>query len=417
MRILLVTSYFPPELGAASDLYFDLAEAFADRGHEVEVVTRFPHYRLQRAESGLFRRDRVGRAEVIRIATLQLAEAGRLLRGLDHLVQPPMYLIGGLMARRPDVILFHSPPLTLGLACWALAKRWGVPYVANIQDLFPKYAVDIGLLTNPLLIRAFETLERFVYRTADAVTVNAPHNTQHILEHGGAPERVETTSNWIDVDVVTPGTRENAFRERVGLGEAFVVQYTGTMGFQQDLDTILGAADILKGETGIRFVLIGDGVERERLEQSAAQRALSNVLFLPYQPREEFPQVLQAADAGVVTLRADVDSPTVPSKLLGIMAAGRPVLISAPLHGDAPRIVQDAGAGVCVPPGRPECFAEAVLRLSRDPKEAAAMGRRGRAYAEEHFSRHAAAAQYEALFERLVAVRRLRWREEPPEAG
>jgi colanic acid biosynthesis glycosyl transferase WcaI len=401
MRILLVTSYFPPEFGAASDLYRDLAETFAENGHEVSVVTRFPRYRVERAQVGLLRRDRVGSATVVRVATSPFVESGPVLRGLDHLTQAPMYFLGGLFSQRPDVIVFHSPPLTLGLACWGLSRVWNVPYVANIQDLFPRYAVDIGLLTSRQMIRAFEVLERFVYRTAAGVTVNARGNEEYVIARGARPAGVRTISNYVDVHVVRPGPRDNHVRERLGFGARFVVLYSGTMGFQQDLDTVIDAADVLRDESGIEFVLVGDGVERAGLEARVRARNLKNVRFLPYQPHEDFPLLLQAADVGVVTLRKDVTSATVPSKLLGIMASGTPVLVSADPAGDAPRIVREAGAGEIVPPGDPEAFAAAVKRLRDNPEDAACMGRRGRRYAERHLTRQAAAKQYEELFEQI----------------
>lgn len=405
MHIMLVTSYFPPEFGAASDLYYDLAETLADMGHRVTVITRFPRYRLETSQRGIYRKEQFGRSIVVRIATSPFAEAGPMLRGLDHLTQAPMCFLAGVLAGKADVILFHSPPLTLGLACWALARLWHVPYVANIQDLFPKYAIDIGVMKNRRMIRAFQALERFVYRTADAVTVNARGNEDYILARGGSQESTLTVSNYIDVDVIQPGPRYNAFRDRTRLGESFAVQYAGTMGFQQDLDTVLGAANLLREEPDVAIVLIGDGVERPRLEAEAARLQLQNVRFLPYQPREDFPLVLQAADAGIVTLRADVTSSTIPSKLMGIMAAGKPVLIAADPNGDAPKTVRDARAGICVAPGDPEELAAAIRRLRNDPELATEMGRRGRAYAEAHFSRQAAAAAYESLFTRLLAVR------------
>ena len=413
MNIMLVTSYFPPEFGAASDLYFDLAETFAEMGHAVMVVTRLPRYRTDTVQRGFYRRDRVGRSDVVRIANSPFVESRPFLRGIDHLTQAPLYFLGGLLAGRPDVVLFHSPPLTLGLSCLALSRLWGVPYVANIQDLFPKYAVDIGLMKNPLVTRAFEALEGLVYRTADAVTVNAPGNRSHVIARGGNQAHTVTISNYIDVDALRPGPRYNRFRERIGADSKFIVQYAGTMGFQQDLDVVLGAADLLRHQPDILFLLIGDGVERPRLERQAAALKLPNLRFLPYQPREDFPLVLQSADACVVTLRPEVTSSTIPSKLLGIMAAGKPVLITSDPHGDAPRTVERAGAGILTSPGSASSLADAVLRLKSDPVLAEELAARGRAYAEVHFSRQVAAAAYERLFTTLFSERRSRRQRRP----
>lgn len=401
MRVLLLTNYFPPEIGAASYLYFDLAETLADLGHDVTVVTGFPRYRAQ-SRRGLLRRERVGRSAVIRVASSPFDKGGAIRRGLDHLYLAPSLALGGLLAGKPDVILAYSPPLTLGASAWALSRRWNAPFIVNVQDLFPQYAIDIGLLTSRPMIRAFESLERFVYRTADAIIVNSPNSKQHVLARGGSPDRVVAISNWIDVDVICPGPSDNEFRRVNGLSGTFLVQYAGTMGYQQDLDTLLDAARILLPDARVRIQLIGDGVERDRLQARAREEGLDNVLFTPFQPREEYPQVIQSADVALVMLRREVKTPAIPSKLLGIMAAGTPVIVSADPSGDAPALVEAVGCGLTVEPGCPSALADAILRLKNDPEMASRMGRLGRAHAEANFTRHARVKDYAETMQRVI---------------
>lgn len=408
MHILIITNYFPPEVGAASYLYQDLAETLIDRGHSVTVVTGFPRYRIDSEPRGrrLTREDRVGRVDVVRVLSSTLDRGGPVRRGLDHLYLAPSLAVGGLLAKRPDVVLAYSPPLTLGLTAWALAGRWSVPWVVNIQDLFPQYAVDIGLLTNRYLIRAFERLESFVYRSADAVVVNSPRSRDHVLLRGGSDDRVHAISNWVDTDFIRPGPSDNGFRQEIGLAGKFVVQYAGTMGYQQDLDTLMDAAGLLRDREDIHFQLIGDGVERERLQERARGRGLRNVSFTPFQPRETYPAVVQSADACVVTLKNTVRTPAVPSKLLGIMAAGKPVLMSALESGDAPGIVREAGCGIVIPPGEPEEFARAVRFLYEHPETAASMAERSRQHAERKFSRQICVRRLEDVLESVIVRRR-----------
>jgi len=403
MHVLILTAYFRPEIGAAADLYYELAETLAERGHQVTVVTGFPRYRLgTERQNGFLRKEQVGRSRVVRVASSPFDQGGPMRRGLDHLYLAPSLVMGGLLAGKPDVILAYSPPLTLGASAWALSKLRGVPWIINVQDLFPQYAIDVGLLTSPIVIRAFEALERFVYRTAHGITVNSPGGRVHAVSKGATSERVRVISNWVDVDFIRPGPKDNAFRRECRLRGKFVVQYAGTMGYQQDLDTLIEAAQLLRDAPDICFQLIGDGVERERLQVKVMRLGLRNVVFTPFQPRERYPLVLQSADACVVTLRKEVRTPAIPSKLLGIMAAGKPVLISADPSGDAPAIVRDVGCGILLPPGEPAQFAEAVLTLKRDPAGAPRMGRRGRLHAQQEFSRQVGAARYEELFARLV---------------
>lgn len=404
MHVLIVTNYFPPEIGAASYLYYDLAETLADHGHRATVVTGFPRYRAH-AHHGILRKDTVGRSTVIRVASSPFDKGGAIRRGLDHLYLAPSLALGGLLAERPDVILAYSPPLTLGASAWALSRRWSVPFIVNVQDLFPQYAVDVGLLTNRRMIHAFEWLESAIYRSADAVVVNSPNSRVHVLARGGYPDRVTAISNWIDTDLIRPGPTENEFRRAHGLSGKFVVQYAGTMGYQQDLDTVIEAAEILRYDDSIRFQLIGEGVERDRLQARALDLRLSNVLFTPFQPRAEYPQVIQSANVALVVLRPEVKTPAIPSKLLGIMAAGKPVIVSADPLGDAPALVGEVHCGITVQPGHAGFLAEAIRRLRDHADVTAEMGRQGREYAVANLSRETRVADYENVMRRAISSR------------
>ncbi len=399
MRVLVLTNYFPPEIGAASHLFHDLAETLGERGHNVTVVTGFPRYMLgEQRQSGLYRRETMGRSQVIRVASSPFDQGGPLRRGLDHMYLAVALFAGGMLAGRHDVAFMYSPPLTTGLAGWGLRRLYGMPFVVNVQDLFPQSPIDLGLMKDRRLIRFFEGLERLIYRTADALTVHSEGNRRHVLNKGGQPDSVRVVPNWVDTDFIQPGPRDNSFRQAFGLDDRFVVQFAGVMGYSQDLDTVVRAAALLRDQPDILFQLVGDGVERIRLEERAKVLRLTNIMFTALQPRERYPMTVLASDACLVTLHKEVRTPVVPSKLLSVMAAGKPVLMSVDLAGDAPAIVRAADCGICVPPGQPVQLAEAVLRLKRDPTRAARMGANGRRYVELHFSKYACIGQYEALF-------------------
>lgn len=402
MRVLILTNYFPPEIGAASHLFYDLAESLGEHGHRVTVVTGFPRYMLRtQRQSGLYRREVMGRSEVVRVASSPFDQGGPIRRGLDHVYLAGSLFAGGLLAGRHDVVFMYSPPLTTGMAGWALRRLRGMPFVVNVQDLFPQSPIDLGLMKDPRLIRAFEALERLVYRTADALTVHSEGNRQHVVSKGCRPDKVRVVPNWVDTEFIQPGPRDNIFRRESGLGDCFVVQFAGVMGYSQDLDTVVEAAALLRDQSSVAFQLVGDGVERPRLEEKARALGLTNVMFTALQPRERYPMTVRASDACLVTLHKEVRTPVVPSKLLSVMAAGKPVLMSVDLSGDAPAIVRAADSGICVSPGQPAQLAEAVLSLKRDPVSAARMGANGRRYVERHFSKCACVAQYEALFRSL----------------
>jgi colanic acid biosynthesis glycosyl transferase WcaI len=317
------------------------------------------------------------------------------------------FFLAGLALPSHDVAIVYSPPLPLGLTAWGLKKLRGIPFILNVQDLFPQSIIDLGLLRNRWLIRFFEAMERFVYQQANAITVHSEGNRQHIARKLGIEkaEKVRVIPNWVDTRFIQPGPRVNWFREEYNLGNAFIVSFAGVLGYSQDLDIVLEAARILKDEnpqSDILFLIVGDGVERPRLKAKVHQMGLDNVRFLPMQPREKYPAVLHASDIGLVTLHAEVRTPVVPSKILSIMAAGRPVVAAMNLDGDGPRLIAEARCGLCVPPEDPQALAEAVLKLYHDPSLRQELGRNGRRYAEEHLSLEACVGRYEELLQRIA---------------
>lgn len=410
MKVLILTNYFPPEIGAASHLFYQLAESLVQRGHLVTVVTGFPRYNVTELPKHyrgklLIREDTRG-MRVVRLRVPSVPRTNPVLRGIEHFLVPTVLFIGGLLSGRHDVVLVYSPPLPFGLAAYGLSRIWRIPFVVNIQDLFPLQPVVLGKLKNKVLIRLFEIIERFVYRKADCITVHSFGNREHVLARGGQEHRVRIVHNWADTEYVRPLPRENAFRREYGLNGRFIVSYAGTMGWCQDMRVIVEAAHELRTYGDILFLLVGDGPEKAEAEEYARRLELRNVMFLPMQPWERYPEVLAASDVSMINLHRNLTIPTVPSKLMNIMAAGRPVVASLPLDGDAPKIVAEANCGVCVEAGDAAGLAEAILKLYRNPQQAREMGHRGRLYAEQHFSRESCIARYEQLF-RELSERRL----------
>jgi len=242
-------------------------------------------------------------------------------------------------------------------------------------------------------------MEHWIYRHADLITVHSPGNRDHVVMKGTPEEKTEVMPNWVDTDFITPGERMNGFRKEFNLGDKFIVSFAGVIGYSQDIDVILRAADILRDRQEILFLIVGDGVEKERLEKIASSMALSNVMFLPMQPRDKYPSVLHASDVCLTTLHKEVRTPVVPSKILSIMAAGRPVIACMHLGGDAPKLVGKAGCGYILPPEDPRILADHILKLYDDKGLNDEMGRKGREYAEKELSLSMAAGRYLKLIE------------------
>lgn len=406
MRVLLLTAYFPPDTGSAAHLFYELGTALVKRDHAVTVITGMPGYHaqgpLEHYRRKIWLREQVNGMDVIRVASPQLPRRLMIGRALWQFSGAAAFVLAGLPVPAHDVALVYSPPLPLGLTAWALRRLRGIPFVLNVQDLFPQSIIDLGLLRNRWIIRAFEVIERLVYRQANAITVHSEGNRHQIIGKGAGATKVMVIPNWVDTNFICPDDRMNGFRQEHGIGDAFVVSFAGVLGYSQDLDVVLGAAASVRHEREILWLIVGDGVEKDRLEVKAREMMLPNLRFLPMQPRKRYPLVLQASDICLTTLRAEVTTPVIPSKILSIMATGRPLVASLPLDGDAPKLVETARCGLALPPEDPHALANAIMTLYHDENLREELGRNGRRYAEQHLSLTASVRQYEALFQRIV---------------
>jgi glycosyltransferase involved in cell wall biosynthesis len=247
-------------------------------------------------------------------------------------------------------------------------------------------------------------MESFIYKRVDTITVHSSGNKDHVVSHGGKNEKTHVVPNVVDTDAVRPGPRMNAFRTEHGIPDTeIVVSFAGVLGYSQDLDTVIDAARTLVSRPEVKIYIVGDGVEKQRLIVKAGDAP--NVRFLPMLPKEQYVDLLHASDICLATLRAQVKTPVVPSKILSIMAAGRPVIAGMPLEGDAPQIVHDAACGVCVAPEDPAVLADAISTLAADARLRQEMGVSGRKYVESHYSLGVCTALYDEIFAGLKARR------------
>ena len=407
MNILLITGSFPPEIGSASHLFYELSQGLAENGHNVTVITRFPRaFRVNSPETyyrrKFFLSERIGDVRVLRIAELPIFKESLFSRLLEQVILPLALLLGGLISGTQDIILNYSPPLTLGLAAFVLSKMKRAPFIVNVQDLHPKAIVDLGLLKNQIVIRILETLERFIYCRAKYLTVHSEGNRKHVISRGAQPHTVLTIPNWADTNL-RPLEKFNKFRTSNKLGSKSVITYAGIFSYSQDLDTILDCASILREHNDIVFLLVGDGPLKSSLMAKANALKLDNMIFIPFQPRERYPLVLSASDICLVALRKNgVKTPVVPRKLQDIMASGRPVIANVPLDGDVPKIIRGAHCGICVESENPKELAEAILKLCRNPSLRDRLGRNGERYANKHYSLSTCLQKYQTLFEQAT---------------
>ena len=414
MNILVLCPHFEPDVAPTGVVMTQIASGLADRGHRLHIVTSLPWYQHHAIEPGwegsVVRHTDTDWGRITRVHPFPTDKRNIPARAAAFAGFSGLAGLAGLATRsQPDVVLAMSPPLTLGLTGWAIARSRGVPFVFNIQDVFPDVAVELGAISDPRVIGLASWLERETYLRADAVTVLSEDLKDNVAAkiagrrgRSGSPDKVRVIPNFIDTDRIRPAPKENAYRREFGLEGKTVVMYAGNVGWSQSLDLVLAAAGHLAHDPDVAFVINGGGVAREQLRADAA--GLHNVHFVDMQPAERLAEVAAAADIHVVPLRTGLARSSVPSKLYTILAAGRPVVASVDRGTEVARTVVDAGAGIAVPPDDAEAFTKAVTSLVERPTEAEAMGASGRRFVERWASPAGVAAAYEQLFAELAGT-------------
>jgi len=385
----------------------ELAEGLVSRGHRVRVVTGMPNYperQIYKEYQGKFYwNEKRNGVEVQRSYVWIRPKLGLMTRILLDGSFAVTSLLQALRGWRPDIILLTVPPLPSCVPAFLLQLIYGCPVVVNLQDILPEAAVKLGIIENPWMIRLFELLERFAYRTASAISVISEGFTENLVGKGVAPEKIHHIPNWVDINFIRPFPVEaNAFRAKHHLQGKFVVLYAGNIALTQGMETVIKAAGLLHDLPTVEFVIVGEAKARERLNRLCEAHRISNVTLLPFEPREALPDMLAAADVGLIVQKRTIVSFNMPSKFQVLLASGRPVVASVPLSGVAARAVAQSQGGLVLPPEQPNMLAEAIRYLYHNPAEAQAMGVQGRHYAIQHYALELALDRYEALFLDLV---------------
>jgi colanic acid biosynthesis glycosyl transferase WcaI len=409
MRILFLTPYFPPEVGAPQTRIYELALRLQMLGHEVQVLTTFPNY-----PSGIVPQQWRGKLKwkgsdqgirVYRIWSYATPNKGFYRRVLSQLSFAGMAALGGLFLLRPDVVVVESPPLFDGFA--GLLLRWvkRTPYIFNVADLWPETAVQLGMLRNPRLIWLSKKIELMFYRHAARVLAVTAGIRDAIVKDGIEPPKVLLFPNAVDTSFFRNSGDREMRRELGLLPEQFTVLYAGTLGLAHNLDTVLECAAMFetKKDLNVQFVLAGDGAEKEKLQARAREMGLQNLRFVGPYPKLRMPQLLNAADCILVSLRGvEIFRYALPTKMFEAMASEKPVVLAA--TGEAEDVVTLAGAGCCAVPGNASSLYEAIQKVRNNPDQAREMGQRGRQYVLRHFSRDQRARELDDLLKSLVGA-------------
>jgi len=408
MRIVMLgINYWPEETGIAV-FNTGRCEYLAARGHDVTMCTGFPYYPRWRVDAAyrgrLFTRETRNGVRILRSYLYVPRRVTTLRRMLHEGSFIASSVLRALAGRRPDLLVTVSPPLGLALSSMFLQRVWGVPYVFHVPDLQPDAAVDLGMLRPGRMVRFLYVVERLAYRRAALVSTLTRAMQRRIVGKGIPPDRVVLFPDWAE-----PGLFElpltgggPAFRERFGLADRFLIVHVGNMGVKQGLEVVLAAAERSRDCPEIVYLLVGDGAVRPRLEARATAAGLGNLRILPLQPAPIFRELLAAANLTLVTQQRVVADIVFPSKVLTLLAAGKPVVASLNASSEVARVVTEAGAGVVSPAEDADALVRAVRELRGDPERRRRMGTQGRAYARTHWDRERILPEMEQRLRRVA---------------
>jgi colanic acid biosynthesis glycosyl transferase WcaI len=404
MRISILTQVLPPEVHPTGVMVAELAGSLAEAGHDVTISAGFPHHPGGRLLGGyrkrLFLSESHGTHSVVRSWHLTSTSRSIPVRAAVMLSQALGTAMAALRAPRPDVVLSFGPPLIGPLLAAMVARIRGAALVSVIYDLYPDIAVESGVLSNPSLIRVARWMEQAVYRASDRIVVLSQGFRRTLVARGVPDGQIEILPVWLDPDEIRPGSRCNRFREANGIPEsALVVLYAGTIGLVSGAGIMLEVAERLRSLPDALVLFVGEGQVKDEVEGKARTLGLPNVRFLPFQPREVLAEVQAASDVSVVTLLPGRGRTSVPSKVAGYMAAGRPVVASVDGDSDTADCVRNAGCGAVVLPGDSAALADSLRRLLLDRPERERMGRAARAAFERDFAGPAVLGRYLRMVE------------------
>jgi colanic acid biosynthesis glycosyl transferase WcaI len=408
VNLVVLSPHFAPDVAPTGDVVTRVVEELARRNHRIEVVTSLPWYQHHRIETGyegrLFRFEDTPWGRITRIHPFPGKDKRHIVRRAAAFAG--FTALATLLGRRGDDVdgvLAVSPPLTLGLAGWRVARARKAVFVFNVQDVYPDVAVELGMLENRPVIAAASLLERLCYEKADAITVLSDDLKDNIGSRVADPSKVRVIPNFVDTGWIVPAERENDYRREFGLSGKFVVMYAGNVGLSQSLDMVMQAASALSYEKDLVFVINGAGARRTELKRMAS--GLPNVLFVDMQPQQRLPEVIAAADVHLVPLKRGLARSSVPSKTYSILAGARPLIAAVDENSEIAHLVERAGAGVAIPPEDPEALTKTVRKMLERPDEVRRMGEAGRSFIEGWASPAAVAVAYEELLSELAAAR------------
>ena len=400
MKILLLPAYFYPEQAASSYLGDNIRQAMCESGAILELYAPMPTRGISKEVREVYKKRRMehwhdGKLEIHRFSMYGEGK-NPILRALRYVFCWCAQFWKGLCAKDIDLIYLASTPPIQGMLGGLLKKIKKVPFVYNLQDIFPDSLAGTGLAKkNGLLWKIGRVIENFTYRNADKIIVISEDFKRNIMAKGVPEEKIVVVYNWVDEEAVKHVSREeNKLFDMYGLDrKKFYITYSGNIGLTQNMDMLLEVAKELETEPNIQFVLIGEGAYKKRVEEIIAEKNIGNVTLLPFQPYEDISHVFSLGDAGLVISKTGVGENSVPSKTWSILSASRPVLANFD-ENELKSIVAENQCGIFTKAGDKEAFKQAILDLYHDREHCEQLGRNGREFILKDLTRAVGTQKY-----------------------
>jgi colanic acid biosynthesis glycosyl transferase WcaI len=414
MKILYVSQYFSPEMGAPAARAAELTRHWAAAGHDVSVLTGFPNHptgvvppEYRRRFRRLVAHEQVDGVNVVRTWLIPFPNRKAHERMLNYSSFCASAASTGLFLTRPDVVIASSPQLLVGLSGWWLARWKHVPFVFEVRDLWPESLAAVGMgKSTSLLHRSLAKIAGFLYRHTDRIVVVTPAFEDHLVKNWRVPrEKISVIENGVETQLFAPeppSGKATALRKELASDGKLVVSYIGTMGMAHGLETIIAAASQLRDTNPeIIFLMLGEGAEKERIAALARERGLNNLRFVDQQPREKIPAYICASDVCLVLLKkTDLFKTVIPTKMLEFMSCARPVVLG--VDGQARAILEEARGGLVIEPENADALVNAIRYLATNRATARTLGKNGREYIVRNFSRQQTAERYIRVLQQLL---------------
>lgn len=409
MNILFVTHYFPPEVNAPANRTHEHCRRWVQDGHQVTVITGVPNHPRGRIFEGYQNRwiqeETIDGIRVLRTWMYLTPNSGFARRVANYLLFALTAVLASTKASKPDLVIATSPQFFVGIAGAIIARLKRRPFVLEIRDLWPKSVVELGQLGEGPILSALERLERWLYRSASGVVVNTRTFRQHIMDRGVDERNIELVYNGIDPAMFKPRPRNEALLEKHDLAGYFTVAYVGTLGLAHGLTLLIDVAERFRDRPELRFVLIGDGADREKLEAEIDRRSLDNVVMLGLQPRASMPEWIASIDLLLVMLRdLPVFETVIPSKIFEFLAQERPVVLAA--KGEIRRMMEEAGGALVIDPEVEDQMVAAIETVMDHPDQADIRAAAGRKWVENGYIRDDLARRMAVFLERVLSESR-----------